>query len=95
VDEQVAARKTAAGRRVVSVPAELVVVIEQHLADNVGPRRDAPVFTDNEGTALGRASIPGRRRPSGCTQRPVRSAPAAPTASGREVPRLQITEYPA
>lgn len=46
--------KTAAGRRVVSVPAELVAVIEQHLADHAGPARNDLVFTDPEGHPLGR-----------------------------------------
>lgn len=46
--------KTAASRRVVSLPPELVQTLEQHLADHVGPRPDALVFTDLDDEPLGR-----------------------------------------
>ena len=46
--------KTAASRRVVSLSPELVQMLEQHLADHVGPRPDALVFTDLDDEPLGR-----------------------------------------
>jgi integrase len=46
--------KTAASRRVVSLPPELVRTIEQHLADHVGTGPDALVFTDLDNRPLGR-----------------------------------------
>jgi len=46
--------KTAAGRRVVAIPAELVEVLDAHLAEHVGVQGDALVFPDLEGNPLGR-----------------------------------------
>jgi integrase len=49
--------KTAAGRRVVAVPAELVELLEDHLAEFVGPESDALVFTSPEGHPLRRTKF--------------------------------------
>jgi integrase len=49
--------KTAAGRRVVAVPAELVEIIEEHLAAHVGIESDALVFTSPEGYPLRRTKF--------------------------------------
>ena len=46
--------KTAAGRRVVAIPAELVEVLDAHLAEHVGVQGDALVFPDLDGHPLGR-----------------------------------------
>jgi integrase len=46
--------KTSASRRVVSMPPELVPLIDLHLAEHVSPWPDALVFTDLEGKPLGR-----------------------------------------
>lgn len=46
--------KTAAGRRAVSIPPELVPLVEEHLTEHVGPEPDALVFTDLDGGPLGR-----------------------------------------
>jgi integrase len=46
--------KTAAGRRVVAIPAELVEVLDTHLGEHVGVQADALVFPDLEGNPLGR-----------------------------------------
>ena len=66
--------KTAAGRRTVAVPVELVELLEEHLAEYVGPEAEALVFTSPEGHPLRRTSSgPGawtravKRRSSGCT----------------------------
>lgn len=49
--------KSAAGRRSVSFPEALRGDLEQHLADYVGPERDARIFTSWEGTVLRRANF--------------------------------------
>ena len=46
--------KTAAGRRVVAIPAELVEILDTHLSGNVDVASDALVFPDLEGNPLGR-----------------------------------------
>jgi integrase len=52
--------KTAAGRRSVAVPAELVKLLEEHLAAFVGPDVDALVFTSPEGHPLRRTKFRAR-----------------------------------
>jgi integrase len=52
--------KTDAGRRTVSVPAELIPSIERHLATYVGPQVDALVFTSPEGHPLRRTKFRNR-----------------------------------
>jgi integrase len=54
------APKTAAGRRFVAVPAELVELLEDHLAEFVGPEVDALVFTSPEGHPLRRTKFRAR-----------------------------------
>jgi integrase len=49
--------KTGAGRRVVAVPAELITVLEPHLAEYVGPEPDALVFTSPEGQPVRRTKF--------------------------------------
>jgi integrase len=46
--------KTASGRRTVAFPAELVGILDAHLAEHVDAQRDALVFPDLEGNPLGR-----------------------------------------
>ncbi len=46
--------KTAAGRRVVAIPSELVEILDAHLAEHAGVQGDALVFPDLEGNPLGR-----------------------------------------
>lgn len=52
--------KTAAGRRQVAVPAELVAILEDHLAAHVGPDRDALLFTSPGGHPLRRSKFRAR-----------------------------------
>ena len=52
--------KTAAGRRKVAVPPELLPLLEQHLADHVGPEPEALVFTSPEGHPLRRTKLRAR-----------------------------------
>lgn len=49
--------KSEAGRRVVAIPAELVPVIEAHLADHVDADADALLFTSPEGHPLRRTKF--------------------------------------
>ena len=49
--------KTAAGRRVVAFPTELVPILEDHLARFVAPELDALVFTSPEGYPLRRGKF--------------------------------------
>jgi len=49
--------KTAAGRRVVAFPAELVSMIEDHLAQHVQAAPDSLVFTSREGLPLRRTKF--------------------------------------
>lgn len=44
--------KTAAGSRVVVIPATLAAMLDKHLATYVGPRPDALVFTSDEGLPM-------------------------------------------
>ena len=46
--------KTAASRRVVSMPPQLTAVLEQHLTEHVGPEPDALIFPALDGKPLGR-----------------------------------------
>jgi integrase len=52
--------KTAASRRVVSIPPHVIVEVEDHLREWVGPEADAPVFTAPEGGIVRRSNF--RRR---------------------------------
>ena len=52
--------KTAAGRRTVAVPVELVELLEEHLAEYVGPEAEALVFTSPEGHPLRRTKFRAR-----------------------------------
>ena len=45
--------KTAAGRRLISIPPELIEALEHHLAEYVGTAPDALLFTDRGGEPLG------------------------------------------
>ncbi|HVC26210.1 MAG TPA: site-specific integrase [Acidimicrobiales bacterium] len=47
-------------RRTVAVPAELIAVLEDHLARSVGPEPDALLFTSPEGYALRRTKFRAR-----------------------------------
>jgi integrase len=49
--------KSAAGRRVVAFPAEIVPMIEVHLAEHVGASKDALLFTSREGLPLRRTKF--------------------------------------
>jgi integrase len=49
--------KTKASRRTVTIPAELVPIIEDHLATSVAPESDALVFTSPEGHPLRRTKF--------------------------------------
>jgi integrase len=49
--------KSAAGRRVVAFPAELVPMIEDHLTEHVGASTDALLFTSREGLPLRRTKF--------------------------------------
>jgi len=49
--------KTAAGRRTVSIPVELVPVLDDHLAEHVATAPDALVFTSPEGHPLRRTKF--------------------------------------
>jgi len=49
--------KTAAGRRVVAFPAELVPMIEDHLAEHVQAAPDSLVFTSRDGLPLRRTKF--------------------------------------
>jgi len=49
--------KTDAGRRIVSIPAELVPALEAHLSEHVDPEPDALVFTSPEGLPLRRTKF--------------------------------------
>jgi integrase len=49
--------KTDAGRRMVAIPALLVVELEQHLSDFVGPDLDALLFTAPQGGPLRRTKF--------------------------------------
>ena len=81
--------KTAAGRRVVSLPAELVDLIEQHLAEHVEAEPDALVFpgrmvdrlAETSSGPCGRrlATVPGCR---GCTS----TTSVARVQPGRRLP---------
>jgi integrase len=50
--------KTAAGRRVVAFPTELVPMIEDHLAQHVPAAPDSHVFTSRDGLPLRRTKFP-------------------------------------
>ena len=52
--------KTAAGRRVVAVPAEAVELLERHLEDYVAADPDALVFTSPDGHPLRRTKFRAR-----------------------------------
>jgi integrase len=53
----VAAPKTRAGRRTVTVPAAIVPELERHLAAHVGPEAGAPLFTAQYGAPLDRTNF--------------------------------------
>ena len=48
--------KTQSSNRTVVMPGPLTAVVEQHLADHVGPARDALLFTNNHGRSV-RATV--------------------------------------
>ena len=48
--------KSAAGRRTVAVPADLMALIEDHLSDHVAADPDALLFTSPAGHSCGRSS---------------------------------------
>ena len=49
--------KSAAGRRLVSIPPHLVPVVEEHLAEHVGPGADALVFPAQHGGHMAPSSL--------------------------------------
>jgi integrase len=51
--------KSRAGVRTVSLPAAVVARLVEHLAQHVGPERDALVFTGPQGKALRRSNFNG------------------------------------